>query len=209
MRAETMELQRLTMKVARLERQTHRLKLAFAVAFTIAGSVFLLGATSQNTADVITARQLALLGPNGVIRAVLGVTEDGSKVSLAMLDRNGVVRIGLGVDEQGEPGLYLYDDKEALRAGFAISENHPSLQLHDEDGKGRVGLQISDVGPALSLHDVDEKLRVNLGLLLDQPVLILRGRDGKDRATLSLLLDEPTLKLIGTNGKEYTFPSTK
>lgn len=112
----------------------------------------------------------SLIGGAISSRFFIGASASAQKISqwekviaaedFLLLDKNGNPHARLGLLEKDQPGLYLKDFNDKVRAVLVLSEaGSPSLSLLDKDGTPRARLSLSDEGePGLSLLDQNGKV---------------------------------------------------
>jgi hypothetical protein len=104
----TPELETLTRRLDRLERENRRWKILGIAGAAVAAFLMLTGVTVKE--PMIGAEAFTLLGKQGELRAVFAMVKD-------------------------EPTLALFDSGGRVRAGLSLLENSPQLILYGEDGK--------------------------------------------------------------------------
>ena len=115
-----------------------------------------------NPATVVAQRFL-LQDSSGVVRAALGVNDQG-EVLLALMDARGQGRADMSVTAEGLPRFELFDSAGNTRALINVDEQDtPSLALYD----GRMARAIVSVmgqGPYIALTDEQSRRQVTLGV---------------------------------------------
>jgi len=140
-------------RLARLEKQNRRLKMAAALFLIFASSLILMSAAGHK-GRTIEARQIVLKDDEGNTRAVLGMRSAG-------------------------PGLTLYGaDGDKVQALLTVLQTGPVLGLYDADGTTRVLLGVTPKGATVTFNDADGKLRAEMGFSGDAPHVTLFDRDG-------------------------------
>jgi len=138
---EESDLERLSERLSRVERQNHLIKLS--VLFSLAGLavVFLMGQASRSQIPaVVEAREFVLLGANGARRAVLAVASDGS-AAIHFYVNDGKRRGAFGVLPDGLPDLHLYDKDGATRILLRVMPNGAAgLGIADPKGTTRASV---------------------------------------------------------------------
>lgn len=115
--------------------------------------------------DAIETQQIVLRDAQGVNRATLRVTEDGTS-SLSINDRNGTARLRLSVLQSGDPGIALSDNRGRARAvlGF-LPEQGSTLVFADEQGSTRAVLGLTGTqGASLAFLDALGNTRASFGI---------------------------------------------
>ena len=131
-------------RLLRLERSNRRLRIlvgAIAVAAGVAASVGRADAKPEH-APRLKVEQLELVDAEGVVRARLGVEDDGA-ASLTIIDPHAGTKATLTTLKSGSPGLVL----------------------RNADGKGQLIASVGEAGPTLVLCDPKGSAGASLSLL--------------------------------------------
>jgi hypothetical protein len=118
-------------------------------------------------ATVVDARQVIVRDPKGRARIVLG-TDDSLPDAFRAKDN---------------PGVFLCDEKGALRAHLYASEELTGLGLFDPDGKPRVALTHRNGWSGCWLKDRGGAIRVGMALDAGGPRLVVQ--DEQERLLFS------------------------
>jgi hypothetical protein len=114
-----------------------------------------------NPATVV-AQRFVLQDSKGVVRAALGINDQG-EVLLALMDARGQGRADMSVTAEGLPRFELFDSAGNTRALINVDEQDtPSLALYD----GRMARAIVSVmgqGPYMALTDEQSRRQITLG----------------------------------------------
>jgi hypothetical protein len=110
------DIQAVEERLARLERENRRFKLAALLVLVALGAVFVMGVSLGER--VVNADAYTLTGPRGEPRAMLGLAPD--EPMLVMYDPQGNARVWLGVVDN-VPGIVLLNEK-----GEAVWKAPPS-----------------------------------------------------------------------------------
>jgi hypothetical protein len=207
-------------RVARLEREVRRWKRFSAAAFALLSATILLsyGREIEKARAAVSApedlkvRRLIVVDKNGNPRILLDVKPPPFGAEVGLVDENGNPRGGFTDQEEG--GALFLDDKYG-KAGVALGSQKggAGLVFFDRSGKGRVNLGIVPGGSVLSLSDENEKQRVLLSEAKVGPSLDLFDENERSRAVFGATsLENPntgasentgpsSIVLFGTNGK--------
>ncbi len=148
-------------RLARLERQNARLRLALIAAFAAIGVVGVAGAVSQKPAQTIETGKLVLVDADGKRRAELGMRDDAKDaVALCLYDKDGGKRVQLTAGPD-DAGLSLIQNGELRAALTARSSKHVMLLLQKEkfeQHKNQMAMGYMDDGkPAIFINDENAK----------------------------------------------------
>ena len=110
--------------------------------------------TSAPAMKVLSANKFVVQDANGVPRAVLGVDEHGS--GLTLCDEDGRPRAALAMAKTA-PVLSFFTEKGVARATLSLRGATAGLLLLDENGKPRASLTVGKGGPTLGVYDEDGK----------------------------------------------------
>lgn len=124
-------------RLARLERENRRMKMAGVLMLALFAGVFLLGqAPRHSSSDIVTARQFTMVDEDGKLRATLGMSESGVAGGLWLYDESENVRANFYSLLDGTVGLSLFDNHGNPRASLDMdADGASSLVLSDKDGK--------------------------------------------------------------------------
>ncbi len=197
-------------RLARLEKENRRFKLATAAAVLAAATMLLAAAKSAGHARVLTATEFRLTDPSGAVRGTMSADRTGAQ--LLLRDGAGKTRARLRVAEDGTPRLELLDRMERPRLGLALDKDGAaSAQLEDEAANPRVRLAAAADGSAhvevsdgtkkraaldvdadgttgAAVFDADGSARVRAGLSGEgAPAVKLIDGDGTLRASLGTI----------------------
>jgi len=92
----------------------------------------------------------------GTAPAPLPYMESVAAKKFLVVDAQGKLRATLCIAEKG-PGLWLYDETGAYRAGLGLNEQGAGLTLIDAKGKNRATMCLAEKGPELTLYDENGK----------------------------------------------------
>jgi hypothetical protein len=135
----TMDLEH---RVAKLERENRRLRVAGLLALMLVGTLFVMG--QARPARVLEAESFILRDPTGIVLGRFAVDEDGYP-RLSLNDRAGVIRTDFHVSESG---VYVF---------FRESTGETRMEMVLNDG---------DSGPAILLRQSAAK---HFGIVLQAP----------------------------------------
>lgn len=140
--------------------------LSLGLLASLAAAVFAILNGAQLTAgDVVEARQVVLLGPDGQPRGEWAVDPEGNS-TLSMLDREQRSRLTLTVRNEGYPGLSLSNVAGQRRVALGLlPDETASLVFADGGGVARnvLGLVRGDAA-SLVLADASGVSRIGFGL---------------------------------------------
>jgi hypothetical protein len=112
--------------------------------------------------NTVVAQRFLLQDSKGVVRAALGINDEG-EVLLALMDARGQGRADMSVTAAGLPRFELFDSAGNTRALINVDEQDaPSLALYD----GRMARAIVSVmaqGPYVALADEQSRRQITLG----------------------------------------------
>ena len=149
------QLEGLTGRLERLERQNRRLRLGGALILVGIVSVATMG-QGRAPGHAVEAQRFVVKDARGRTRAVLGATADG-------------------------PGLNLYDPDGNARAALALNtENTSRLGFYDRQGKSRLVVDVAEDGTStVGFYDKAGKAHAHLRVAPDgSPVLGFFDKDG-------------------------------
>ena len=140
--------------------------LGFGLLASLAAAVFaILNGAQTSGGDIVEARQLVLLGPNGQPRGEWTVDPEGNS-TFSMLDREQRPRMTLTVRNEGYPGLSLSNTAGQRRVALGLlPDETASLVFADGAGIARnvLGLVRGDAA-SLVLADASGTMGVGFGL---------------------------------------------
>lgn len=140
--------------------------LGLGLLASLAAAVFaILNAVQITGGDIVEARQVVLLGPDGQPRGEWAVDAEGNS-TLSMLDREQRPRLSLTVRSQGYPGLSLSNVAGERRVALGLlPDETASLVFADGGGVARnvLGLVRGDAA-SLVLADAQGVSRIGFGL---------------------------------------------
>jgi hypothetical protein len=121
---------------------------ALCVVLTVAAVAYAAMRTTGILPEVIRAQRFEVVDAEAVVRAVLGVSPDGS-TELTVKDVTGKARLKLGLQADGEAGLAVMAGPGEARIAMAMpGDGGASLIARDETGRLRVAVGIGPDGIA-------------------------------------------------------------
>lgn len=142
----------LEVRVARLERENHRIKRLSLSALVAAGLIVALGQARPQQPGVIRATKFVLVDEHGQQRATLAVEHGGPALVLEDTSGRGVVQLQVPKIPD-KPSLYLSDPRESARVELAMTMNGPVLHFTDKTGT-RVRLAANELNaPLAAIYD--------------------------------------------------------
>src|SRR5262245_32112967 len=144
----------------RLARAERKLRLLLAlIAFLVVGYAILVAWQFGPKSPIVIAKGFELRDDRWQRRAGLILREDGSP-ALRLNDPNGRVRALLNVANDGGVFLRLSDERGYGRAYLALEKNGtPRLMLTGPDGRTRVAVEVPDHGqPHVIVRDSTQKI---------------------------------------------------
>jgi hypothetical protein len=133
----------------------------------------------MGTPATVVAQRFLLQDARGVVRAALGVNEQG-EVLLALMDARGQARADIGVTADGLPRVELMDSAGNTRALVNVDPGDtPSIALFDAK-VARAVVSVMDIGPYLALTDGQSRRQVTLAAGADTAEILFEdaGRPG-------------------------------
>lgn len=113
--------------------------------------------------QTVVAERFLLRDRDGVVRAALGVNDQG-EVALALFDGRGEARADIGVTQDGLPRVELFGSHGHTRALMNVDENDtPSLALYDR-AKARIVATLVEDCPMIALCDRDSRRQITLAV---------------------------------------------
>ncbi len=110
----------------------------------------------------VVAQRFLLQDSKGVVRAALGMNEQG-EVLLGLMDAQGKVRADISVTADGLPRVELSDSAGNMRALVNVDEKDvPSVCLYDK-ANARLILSVVEQGPYATLADERSRRQITLG----------------------------------------------
>jgi hypothetical protein len=226
-------------RLARLERENRRLKLAVAAGLIAAGIVAIAGARRADPPDSrvknLFAEAISVVDPNGKPRITLAMVKampaialadkaqrsrlmlslaDDGNGSLVLGDRADKIRLLVGTPN-GDPTVQMFDRGQARRVRLQVAaEGAPFLDLADSDGKNRLSLQVDPKGwPGLGMFDPNGDGRITARVEPDSLATIFvstPGDGGNTRVQLGAGGDySPRLKVFAHDKGVAEFPKSK
>jgi hypothetical protein len=165
------EKQSLEIRIERLEKQNHRLKLGALTVLIAFISVSLLGQTKQTkkpapkspaapgapvTPDQIEAHSFVLKDSNGKVRAELSMT--GTGPGLKLRDEAGTALVTLSLNDGAPQGPLLLMSDPQHKAGVSISVlsgNGSQLSLVGERPDIQARMAVAPAGTSFEMSDAD------------------------------------------------------
>ncbi len=107
----------------------------------------------EDFARVIAAEEFQLVDKEGRMRAVLALDDD--QPGLFLFDKEESLRASFCLDEEGEPYLDMLDKGEITRLVLWVNEGESNLTLCDKEGMFRVQFyaSVDDEGHGVALID--------------------------------------------------------
>ena len=103
---------------------------------------------------VLEAQRFVLKDVDGNVRAEFSTARD-NEPKLWLYGPDGRRRIELSMLSNGSAGVWLFDDRERIRAGMSFVDGEPSLHLRDKEGRDRAKLSLVMGEPSLFLWGQD------------------------------------------------------
>ena len=147
----------------------------------------------EDLVSVIAAEEFQLVDKKGRIRAVLAFDDD--EPGLYLFDREENLRASFCLDEGGEPCLDMLDKGEITRAVLWVNEGESGLNLCDEEGMFRVQIYASgdDEGHGVVLVDRAEHVCAMFEVGEDgEGSLDFYDKKERRRASLAIVDDDET-----------------
>jgi len=138
----------------------------------------------ENGADAVTAQEFRLVDPEGELRAVLGLRENGM-VALVLNDQSGRKRLSVGAGDEGA-AVVIGDEEGEKRLAVGFADHAPLIALADKAGRERIALTVAEDTSAVMLQDEAGTGRVGIMLSEGVPFVSLSDREERTRAILSL-----------------------
>ncbi len=155
------EMEAVTQRLCRLERQIRRWKVLGIAAAAVLGLTVVMGAAGnkdKEVAEEIRARRFYVVDRDNKIRvAIAVVVRDGVErgVGLALYDANGKRRASIGLSRDGS-NVLLKDTEGRTRAALVVLPNgRPGLALYDESFRPRAAMVAFRDGPVIRLRDAN------------------------------------------------------
>lgn len=145
----------------------------------------------EDAERVIAADQFQLVDKAGRIRAVLTMEDD--QPGLFLFDEEEELRASFCLDEGGEPYLDMLDKGEITRAVLWVKEGESSLNLCDEEGMFRAQVYASgdDEGHGMALTDKTGSLCAMLDVGVDEEgSLMFIDKKERRRSSVTLVKDD-------------------
>ncbi|HWP57860.1 MAG TPA: hypothetical protein VNL14_08235 [Candidatus Acidoferrales bacterium] len=132
------ELDALSSRVKKLERQNRSHRRATALLLVIFGTALIMGQAAPSR--VVESNSFVLKDAAGKTRAALTLDSAGA-VQLVLADQSERIHAQLSVANNGAAHLSLKDNKGIVRVGLAVlQDGTPDLGLADASGAVRIGL---------------------------------------------------------------------
>lgn len=148
-------------------------------------SVLLEGRVSAQGPQALTASQVSLVDPDGVIRAILSARDERGLASLTFFDGDARPRGIVGVQPTGQPVVRLLNAAGEDRVSARVTGDDALLIVGDD--RRTHGIFGSSSGiPVLSLADGPRGRAQFLLTPTGAPSLILSGQDGQRAASLTV-----------------------
>ena len=147
--------------------------------------------SQEGVEGAIAAEEFQLLDKAGRIRAVLTMEDD--QPGLFLFDEEEELRASFCLDEGGEPYLDMLDKGEITRAVLWVNEGEVSLNLCDEEGMFRAQVYASgdDEGHGMALTDKTGRLCAMLDVGVDEEgSLMFIDKKERRRSTVTLVGDD-------------------
>ena len=171
----TQDVEALTERVEKLEKQNWRFKLLGAMVLLITSAALI--TCDSNPADtVIETGKLFVVDGNREKRIALEVTEDGPVFEFYDVGIKKRVRLGIF---EGNPVFYLFDTNGKAQLMLTADNAGATVSFVDPDGKARVTLGTDERGGTLQFFDRGRKPRLSLGLTKEGAGLSLLNSRGK------------------------------
>lgn len=149
------DMDSIAIRLAKLERQNLRMKLAGTALIMVSAAVVFMG--QGRTPDrpgqgrVVEAERFVLREPDGYVRGEWAVLPNGSTL-LSMFDRDHNTRAEWGVFPSGTTMLHLLDAKGKGRLTLTVKKDgKPMLGLYDEEGRIRARWGVFATGKTAAL----------------------------------------------------------
>jgi hypothetical protein len=129
------ELDTLTQRLYRLEREVWRHKVFWLATLAVLGLVMLSAATPTKVPEEVRAKRFVVVDANG--KNLLSMWAAGDSLpTLTLYDQHGNPRTQLDILPDGSPRLYFADAERRIRLRFgAATEDRSHIEIID--GKGR------------------------------------------------------------------------
>jgi len=157
------------------------------------------GDSPEGVEGAIAAEQFQLVDKAGRIRAVLTMEDD--QPGLFLFDEEEELRASFCLDEGGEPYLDMLDKGEITRAVLWVKKGESSLNLCDEEGMIRAQVYASgdDEGHGMALIDKAGRLCVMLGIGEDEEGSLEFIDEKERRRSTVTLVEDDDVKPNGSN----------
>lgn len=197
-------------RLARLERENRRFKIAAAAGGLWAAVLLLAAAGPARRGRVVETTELRLVDPTGAPRGTISADRTGAQ--LVFRDSAGKARTRLRVGSDGAPSLELLDRMERVRLGMALDRDGAATAHLDDDAaharvrlstaadgsahvevsdasKKRAALDVlADGSAGVAVFDAEENARMRSGVAEDgSPAVKLIDADGTLRASLGTI----------------------
>ena len=188
-----------TQRLDRLERENRRWRLLGISAVTVLGLVVVMGATESKGVkgeEEIRARRIVVVDRDGKQRVVLDAS--GKESIIELRDENGKRRVVLRTDKREAWIRVRYQNGNAaafLGAASDKSGGRSESHIFVKDGKGNAGVSLgaatnkSRFDSRLYLSDANGKKRVILNARNDKTLIGLKDADGNDLGSPHISID--------------------
>ena len=167
-----------------------------------ASNLFLTARLGAQAAEVVTASQVNIVDSGGRLRAVLAAEDERGLASLAFYGPDGAVRAVVGVEPDGTPSLRFSNSAGVARLSASVRDDEPVITVGDEAARS---VLIASLGgtPVLGLSDRGRtRLQLDLGAQ-GEPRLSLFNSGGQRGAGLVVGADDaPFLSLFDAAGAQ-------
>ncbi len=203
------DLERLTARIATLERFNRRLSRVVAVLLIVVASAVLMAQkpvskTPQRkkaapaAPKVVEAEQFVLRTAGGKVLATLGMTDGGP--ALRLVGPNGTDRAVLGLDDAGTPRLVMMRPDGTRPVTVSLTaDGVPKVEVTARD-KSAARLTTGPEGPEIAIADASGMLRLALDLKADGPAITMGGKTAL--AALSASDEGPSMALSDPEGHQ-------
>lgn len=162
-------------RLARLEKQNHRLRRGMGLAVVCLCAAALMGAhhaKKDATFGTITADSIRLVDSAGNAVILIGKGEVGTGMAVLQSDGSPAAIVGKSNAEEAG-GFVVFDAAGNARIGIGMDEGVPSLAIADVDGTKRLSLGGGNQKFGVAVFDEMEKPRAAIGMVESKPVLFL------------------------------------
>jgi len=182
----TQNVEALTQRVEKLEKQNRRLRRTAWSAIIIATTTLLLPyigvalSRATNIYPVFRARTIIIHDSDGRERSFLGMPSltDESNPMLTLMNADGVPEVMLGANEHGGM-LSISDYSSGSDVALGITDSGPSFQIWDAESNLVLVLSADDDRFNFGVVDRGDKNTVTLSLATTSPALMVSDKDKK------------------------------